>query len=97
MRFWLENEKWCEVASEESPHKKADIFQNTLLEKYLEFFPIVTRIISSDSQPFYNDKLARLKRIKSREYAKHRKSKKWAVLNNPVSYTHLTLPTNREV
>ena len=51
-----------------------------LLSKYNDFFPEKTRNISSDNQPFYNDKLSRLKRRKGREYRKLRWSEKWLKL-----------------
>ena len=59
--------------------------QSLLISKYCEYFPEKTRTISSDSQPFYTDKLSKLKRKKGREYNKHRRSAKWKkmeIVNN---------------
>ena len=52
------------------------------MNKYHEFFPEKTRIISSDDQPFYTKKLEKLKRRKCREFHKNRKSDKWKKMNN---------------
>ena len=52
-----------------------------LLDKYHEFFPEKKVIISSDDQPFFTERLSRLKRRKCREYNKNRKSQKWETLN----------------
>ena len=80
MRLWLEEETWAEVTHEESANRKAEVFQSMLLAKYEEFFPEKTCKVASDSQPFYNNRLMRLKRKKTREYRKHRKSEKWRYL-----------------
>ena len=77
---WLENESWVQVTSEYCAHKKAEILQSILIAKYDEFFPEKERVISSTDQPFYNHKLAKLKRKKGREYRKHRRSSKWKKL-----------------
>ena len=52
-----------------------------LLNKINEIFPKVKRKISSDDQPFFTEKLKRLKRKKSREYNKNRTSLKWQKLD----------------
>ena len=70
MKQWLENESWDEIASINCANQKAEKLQGILMNKYFEYFPEKSRIISSDSQPFYTDKLSRLKRKKSREYNK---------------------------
>ena len=59
---------------------KSEVLQTLLLNKYNEFFPEKTQNVSSDDQPFYNDKLSRLRRRKGREYRKHRRSEKWLKL-----------------
>ena len=77
MQLWLEKENWSQVSQEKSAHAKAEVLQTLLLSKYDEFFPEKVRDVASDNQPFYNDKLSRLKRRKSREYSKRRRSAKW--------------------
>ena len=52
-----------------------------LLEKLEEFLLAKTRVISSDDQPFCTEKMKRLKRKKSREYWKNRKSCKYKDLD----------------
>ena len=82
MKKWLENESWKDLYNENSVDKKAEILQNTLFSKYVEYFPEKTRIISSDDQPFYTQKLFKLKRRKAREFNKRRKSNKWEKMNS---------------
>ena len=77
MRDWLEHEEWTEVSLIESADDKAKILHQKLIAKYYEFFPEKECKIASDSKPFFNSKLQKLRRIKRREYAKHRKSAKW--------------------
>ena len=81
MRLWMEKENWSEVSHEKSAHRKLEVLQTTLLNKYHEFFPEKQRIISSDDQPFFTKKLQMLKRKKCREYHKNRKSEKWERMN----------------
>ena len=81
MQLWIEKEDWFEVAQESSAHRKMETLQNSLHNKYHEFFPEVTKTIASDDQPFFTSKLEVLKRKKSREFNKHRKSKRWKVMN----------------
>ena len=47
----------------------------------MSFFPEKSKTIACDDQPFYTSRLEKLKRKKSREYSKHRKSMKWNKLN----------------
>ena len=81
MQQWIEKEKWSEVTHESSPHQKMEILQNLLVKKYEEFFPEKTKTVTSDDQPFYSNKLQKMKRRKGREYSKHRKSRKWEIMN----------------
>ena len=82
MQQWIDNEDWNDVSSEVSADKKMDILQKLLVEKYQEYFPEKTKSIFSDDEPFYNEKLGKLKRKKGRVYHKQRKSKKWNKLEN---------------
>ena len=52
-----------------------------MISKYHEFFPEKVKYVSSDDQPFINQKLKRIKRVKSCDYHKHRRSKKWEFLD----------------
>ena len=78
---WLANQKWDEVFEANTVDKKSEIFQNMLLTKCDEFLPMKTRKISSDDQPFCNEKMKRLKKLKAREFHKNRRSIKWRELN----------------
>ena len=77
MKAWLSNQNWNDIINEESPDMKAENFQAQILSKVDYFFPIKERKIASDDQPFFNEKLKRLKRKKCRIYRKHRKSEEW--------------------
>ena len=81
MQTWIDKENWSEISRETSAHKKMELLQTILLGKYQEYFPEKTRTICSDDQPFYSHKLEILKRRKSREFHKRRKSSKWKVMN----------------
>ena len=61
--------------------KKAVVLQQLLLSKYHEYFSQKKRIISSDDQPYFSEKLARMKRKKCRGYSRNRKSLKRKNLN----------------
>ena len=78
---WMKTENWDTITHEETAHKKAVVLQQLLLSKYHQFFPEKKRVISSDDQPYFSEKLATLKRKKCREYSRNRKSKKWETLN----------------
>ena len=78
---WIKNQNWNEVIDTKTCDEKAEVFQNMLLKKLNEFLPLKKRKISSDDQPFCNEKMKRLKRIKNREFQKNRKSLKWMDLN----------------
>ena len=78
---WIKSENWNCITHEKSAHKKAVVLQQKLLDKYHHFFPEKKRIITSDDQPFFTERLSKLKRRKCREFNKNRKSKKWETLN----------------
>ena len=79
--FWIRKTDWKEVFEAENIDDKAELFQNRLLQKVEEYFPQKTRVISSDDQPFCTEEIKHLKRLKSREYRKNRKSLKWRDLS----------------
>ena len=81
MQEWISKEGWSEVSHEISAHKKMYLLQEKLVSKYEEFFPEKERIITSDDQPFFSEKLGKMKRKKAREYGKNRKSSKWIKMN----------------
>ena len=75
MGNWLSTHTWTNLYNAVSANEKAEILQNTLLEKLDHFLPKKSICVSSDDQPWISHE----------------------VKNLAVSYTHLTLPTNREV
>ena len=79
---WVKKQTWEEVFIAKSVDEKSEILQNMVLDKVAEFLPEKKIKVSSDDQPFCNEKMKRLKRIKSREYQKHRSSKKWISLED---------------
>ena len=79
--FWIRNQNWSEVLSAETVDEKSEILQNLLLSKCNEFLPLKKRKISSDDQPFCTEEMKRIKRSKTREFHKHRRSIKWRELN----------------
>ena len=62
--------------------KKAEVFQKLFMNKVDEYLPQKKRIISSDDQPFCSPEMKKIKRLKCREYNKHRRSLKWQKLND---------------
>ena len=80
-KYWLDNQSWKEVIEADTVDKKSEIFQNMLLEKLEEYLPTKKRKACTADQPFCTEEVKRLKRLKSREFSKHRKSIKWRELN----------------
>ena len=65
----------------DSAHEKAEIFQQMLMSKLDEIFPIKTRKIQSDDQPWITQKLKKLDRRRKRIYRKERRSFNWRKLD----------------
>ena len=80
MKAWLSVEKWDNVINEHSPNLKAENFQQQMLYKIDEFFPLKEKKVANDDQPFMTDKLKHLKRKKCRIYRKQRRSDEWKKL-----------------
>ena len=78
----LENINWSVVQSEDSCQDKLQFFHDKLYKIFDHCFPLKSRTVTNENQPFYTEKLAKLKRKKCREYDKHRKSKKYDELAN---------------
>ena len=56
-------------------------FQDSLFNIFETSFPPKKKTLLSRNEPYYNDVLLKLKRKKSREYTKHRRSQKYLDLN----------------
>ena len=81
MQEWFEKEGLTVKSHEDNAHEMAKYIMETLREKTNDFFPLKTRKISSNNQPFFYETLSKLKRKKQREYSKNRKSAKWKKLD----------------
>ena len=56
-------------------------FQDSLFGIFDTSFPLRTKTLLTQNEPYYSDVLLKLKRKKSREYTKHRRSQKYLDLN----------------
>ena len=74
-------ESWEKVYDAESAHTKAEIFQQTLVNKVDEIFPEKIRKISSVDAPWMTQKLKKLDRQRKRVNHKQRRSEKWIALD----------------
>ena len=79
---WLSEQTWDTIYGENNCHKKAEIFQNMLLQKYYEIFPLKTLKVCSEDQPWFSKSLKVLDRKRKREFFKNHKSQKWKELNS---------------
>ena len=79
---WLMDQSWDQVFSAVSAHTKAQIFQEMLVTKLDEIFPVRIRKIGSDDQPWVTFQLKKLDRMRKRVFNKERKSKKWKIWIN---------------
>ena len=81
MKEWLVDYDWKDVYNVDTGHEKAEVFQNTLLTKVNEFFPMKRIKINSDDEPWFNTKLKRLDRRRKRVYRKEKRSQLWKDLD----------------
>ena len=72
---------WDNVKSIKAASDQMETFQNELFNMFTESFPLKSKTFFTETQPFYTDKLAKLKRKKQREFYKHRRSKKYLSLH----------------
>ena len=73
----LDNINWSEILDDDLIQNKMEIFHHKLYKIYDTCFPQKRKTVFSENQPFFTDKLAKLKRKKCREYNKNRKSEKY--------------------
>ena len=78
-KLWLEIwvKDWDKNTYDMQTDEKAKYFHETMITKLNEYLPTKTRKISSDDQPWCSEQMKKLKRKKSREFHKHRKSIKY--------------------
>ena len=73
---WLMDQSWDQVFNEESAHTKAQIFQEMLLNKLDEIFPVKIKKNGSDDQPWVNFKLKKLDKSYMEEFSIRSESQK---------------------
>ena len=56
-------------------------FQKTVFEVFDQCFPLKTKTVINESEPFFTDKLSKLRKRKQREFHKNRKSDKYLSLS----------------
>ena len=64
LKVILETANWDELYLAETAHEKATLFEKKVIELCDKTIPKKTMSISSDDEPFYNDKLDKLNRKK---------------------------------
>ena len=73
----LDDTDWAFIEDIKSASDQMESFQRLLYEIFDQCFPTKRRTFFSESQPFFTEKLEKLKRRKCREFSKNRKSKKF--------------------
>ena len=79
---WIKSQGWDENKLEKSVNEKVNLLYFSVSEKVNIFFPLKKLKFSSDDSPWCSERIKKLKRLKGREYNKHRSSKKWSDLND---------------
>ena len=74
---WVENCNWADLYRCDDPNMEATMFQNILLEKYHECFPVRIMKISCDDKPWFSSELKDIDRRRKREFSKNYKSDLW--------------------
>ena len=74
MGMMLDEFDWGFITQNIPINEKMKMFQDFLSSLFQECFPVKKRTFISQSEPFMNDDLLKLKRKKAREYNKNRKS-----------------------
>ena len=81
LKVGLDNQHWDEIKEAPSPHHKAKLLHSSLINKINEILPVKSIKVSNDDQPRCNDEIKNKRRLKQREYRKHRKSLNYMELN----------------
>ena len=82
MKHWMMNQTWSDVYSSVSAHKKAEVFNDLLIDAFERFFPEKTKQFCNNDQPWMTCKLKDLDRKRKRIYHRERRSAKWKMLNS---------------
>ena len=80
MNRLLDEFDWAFLLQSQNVDLKMKKFQDSLFGIFDTSFPLKKKTFLSQSEPFYNNILLKLKRKKSREYSKHRQSQKYILI-----------------
>ena len=78
---WIKKHSWNTIVEIFLVDEKVEQLYALVNQKVDECFPQKTLKFTSDDSPWCNDKVKNLKRLKGREYNKHRASQKWLELD----------------
>ena len=82
MKQILEEVKWDFIESESSLDQQMECFQNLLYKIFDISFPVISKTIFNKTEPFFTEKLIKLKRLKCRKFNKRRMATEYQSLNN---------------
>ena len=80
MGQWIQSETWNDIYTLTCPNKKAEKFEEKILEKVNQFFPEKRIKVNCNDKPWVDSVLLKLDRLRKREYNKRKKSPKWVKL-----------------
>ena len=81
-RVWISNQTWNENKETPSVNHKVEMMHTSVMNQVKKCFPEKTLKMTTDDTPLCNSKVTHIKRLKHREYNKHKSSEKWNNLNN---------------
>ena len=73
--------KFFYIYRKDDINAKAEYFQNILMEKFYQIFPVKELKVCKEDKPWFTKELKNLDRKRKREFSKNKKSKKWESLN----------------
>ena len=82
MKQILEEVEWDSIESEYSLDQQMECFQNLLYKIFDISFPVKSKTIFNETEPFFTEKLIKLKRLKCRKFNKRRMAAEYQSLNN---------------
>ena len=81
LKLWIQNKQWKELEEAPTVDMKVKIFNQDILTQLNICLPEKIIRVTTDDAPWCNNKVKNIKRIKCREYNKHRRSNKWIELD----------------
>ena len=81
MGVWVQQQDWNEIYKLSCVNKKAEKFEQMIIEKVDLYFPEKTIKLNENDQPWISPELKILDRQRKREYTKHKRSHKWRNLD----------------